>query len=239
MAWTKGTLSDAIDSVHAHILYWNKQVQAGAVSANHAEDRYHHFIKVGKQAHADFEAAKKAGKQKAMAEAKARTQRAHRKAAYWLEVWDDKAGDRHDAVVRRKHQVKKIRALRKIMAEMENATVTGPNHRVMLDGKPCADWLAQDLLKARNAGLWSGYLVSGVRTSAQSVALCWAMCNNPSCPGMCAGTASRHNCDDCAYPKGAADVTDYYRCKAASDILNLRYTNNLPNDRVHMSYDGH
>jgi hypothetical protein len=79
---------------------------------------------------------------------------------------------------------------------------------VEFDGKPCAEWIATILAAARAAGTWGGYLLSGVRTSAESVGLCIAMCGASSCPGRCGGTASNHNCDECGDGDGAADVTD-------------------------------
>jgi hypothetical protein len=79
---------------------------------------------------------------------------------------------------------------------------------VIFDGKPCAAWIAEILTAARASGVWRGYMLSGVRTSSESVALCEAMCGAPSCPGRCGGTASNHNCDVCGDGEGAADVTD-------------------------------
>lgn len=79
---------------------------------------------------------------------------------------------------------------------------------VEFDGKPCAEWIAKILAAARAAGVWGGFLMSGVRTSAESVGLCEDMCGATSCPGRCGGTASNHNCDECDDGEGAADVTD-------------------------------
>lgn len=81
-------------------------------------------------------------------------------------------------------------------------------HVVLFDGKPCAAWIANINKDARESGIWNGTMLSGVRTSAESIALCQAMCGAPACPGRCAGVNSNHNCDVCKYPEGAEDVTD-------------------------------
>jgi hypothetical protein len=57
------------------------------------------------------------------------------------------------------------------------------------------------------------------------------------CPGRCAGRSSRHSGID--YPNGAADVSDYITAASESRRLGLRLKNDLPNDRVHLSSDGH
>ena len=95
----------------------------------------------------------------------------------------------------------------KLLKQLAHAAEIRPGV-VEFDGKPCAEWIAKILAAARAAGVWGGYLLSGVRTSAESVGLCEAMCQAPSCPGRCGGTASNHNCDDCEDGEGAADVTD-------------------------------
>jgi hypothetical protein len=230
-------VNQGIDAAVAAVSWLTKRIRAGKVDLAHAREREQHFLEQGQAAHKDFERAEKAGDQAGKRKAKRATRRASRKHAYWLEQVDDIEAGLREAVRRKRRRRKKLRALRRIHDQMQNAT--SGNGRVVFDGKPCADWLAHDLGVARSHGLWSGVVVSGVRTSAQSVALCWAMCHAPSCPGRCAGTASNHNCDDCHFPRGAADVSDYYRCKSASAILGLRYTNALPIDPVHMSHDGH
>jgi len=227
-------MADKIDAVRARIAYLTKRIRRGRKQAAYARGRITHFTKVGKQAVADWRKAEAAGKRGAMALAKARARRAARKRAYWREVLDDIEDGQEKAVARRKRQWKKLRILKAQVAEE-----VGGDHVVTFDGKPCADWLAEDFAEARRRGLWSGYLVSGVRTSERSVELCYGICGAPSCPGLCAGVASNHNCDNCAYPRGAGDVTDYYRCESASAILDLRYTNDLAGDRVHMSANGH
>ncbi len=115
------------------------------------------------------------------------------------------------------------------------------NHTVTFDGKPCADWIAAILKDARASHIWGGTMLSGVRTSAQSVALCQAMCGANSCPGTCGGTASNHNCDNCAYPAGACDVTDPAGLEAFCQSHNRPLIGDgrvLPNDVNHFSHAG-
>ena len=132
---------------------------------------------------------------------------------------------------------KKVKWLR----EHKQGPKTNGNHVVTFDGKPCADWIANILKDARASGIWRGTMLSGVRTSAQSVALCEAMCGAPSCPGRCAGTASRHNCDNCQYPAGACDVTDPAGLQAFCRSHNRPLIGNgqvLPADVNHFSHYG-
>ena len=208
-------MKKAIDGVLARIKYLTKRVRRLGADAHKAEGQRKHFAKVAKDAHADYVKAEKMGKQGAMAQAKARTQRAHRKVAYWDEQADDAKHGYRRSVKRREHQRKKFRELKKIHRDRKDASSGGDTGRVLMDGRPVPGWLAHDLQKAKNAGLWGGYVVSGVRTSAQSTALCYGICGRPTCSGICAGTSSNHNCDPCNYPEGAADVTDFYRCTAA------------------------
>lgn len=115
------------------------------------------------------------------------------------------------------------------------------HHVVMFDGKPCAAWIAKILADARSSGIWKGTMLSGVRTSAESTALCEAMCNAPSCPGRCAGTSSNHNCDDCSYPRGAADCTDPAGLEAYCSTNHRGLVGDgrvLPNDINHFSHTG-
>jgi hypothetical protein len=225
-----------IDSVRSRIAYLDKRVRSGRADVAKAKGRVDHFTVVGKQAVKDWIRADKADKQLAKERAKARARRAVRKRAFWKEVLHDVRDGLEEAIERRNYQRKKLRFLKR--ARDPEPPATG-NNIVTFDGKPSAAWLADDLGKARRAGLWSGYLYSGVRSIALCIALCRAMCGAPSCPGRCGGASSNHACDNCAFPRGAADVTDYYRCESAAVILGLRYTNDLPSDRVHMSQSGH
>lgn len=107
-----------------------------------------------------------------------------------------------------------------------------------MDGKWVATWIADDLLWYRNHGLWHGIVVSGWRDPVYSQHLCYQMCGRPSCPGRCAGTASRHVGK--VYPNGAADVTSYTELKTATHSHPRRIRNDvLPSDLVHYSSDGH
>lgn len=107
------------------------------------------------------------------------------------------------------------------------------------DGVPCAVWLVPYLQYARRNG-WKGRLVSGWRSPAYSESLCYRMCNQPRCPGLCAGRASNHS--GSSNPRGALDVSDYTRfgelMKDAKAPRHPRIFNDLPNDRVHFSATG-
>lgn len=105
------------------------------------------------------------------------------------------------------------------------------------DGKTVAAWMLPQLQWARAHG-WSGVVLSGYRTPAYSRSLCYAMCGAPRCPGMCAGTASRHS--QYRKPDGAVDVSDPEAFESAlRGCPELpRLVNNLPNDRNHHSAEG-
>jgi len=109
------------------------------------------------------------------------------------------------------------------------------------DNHTCCRWIADILSRARQSGIWDGYVLSGVRTPAQSIALCRAMCGADSCAGRCAGATSNHNATTCAYPQGAVDVTDpaglEAYCRSHSEKL---YGNAyaLPYDQNHFSATG-
>lgn len=267
-------LHDAIDGVAARLRFWAVAARRRRARVDYLQDRYEHWIKVGREGVAEWRAAEEAedkaladqrrhqeadneeGVRKAhqrlveareaKAKAKRKTKRAHRKASFFREAVDDASDGLQKAVARRKKQKRKLRILKRVHEELHDAQVqpspglTGDgNGRVIYDGRPCAAWLANEFQEARDRGLWGGVLVSGVRTSAQSTALCFGMCGAPSCSGTCAGVNSNHNCDDCHYPRGAGDVTDFIRCETASQILGNRYRNDLPRDLVHMSASGH
>jgi len=106
------------------------------------------------------------------------------------------------------------------------------------DGVPVAKWLVPYLTYARSHG-WQGHLNSGWRSPAYSQSLCYRMCGAPSCPGRCAGVASNHAGSN--KPRGAVDVSDYYRFGAImrSAPLNPHIFNALGSrDPVHFSASG-
>lgn len=103
--------------------------------------------------------------------------------------------------------------------------------------RPIANWMIEWNDKTWAAGTHF-YVTSGVRTSAESVSLCRAMCGADYCSGRCAGTLSNHNCDDCHYPHGAEDVTNYYAFKATQYRIGSPLRNALPIDPVHFSVTG-
>jgi len=124
--------------------------------------------------------------------------------------------------------LKKIRHRRKVLS--------GPKGLVWFDGKKVPSWIADELQKARKAGRWKGYVVSGWRDPVYSEKLCYDMCGRAACPGKCAGRASNHS--GIYYPAGAVDVTDYTTLKRECARLELRIKNNLPVDLVHFSANG-
>jgi len=107
---------------------------------------------------------------------------------------------------------------------------------VTFDGKPCVEWIAYWLLKARQHG-WKGILVSGYRSPEYSESLCIRMCGHTSCPGTCAGRSSNHT--RTGYLGGAADVTDYLNCERIMHEIGSPLKNNLPYDLVHLSASGY
>lgn len=117
-------------------------------------------------------------------------------------------------------------------------------HIVTFDGKPCAKWIANILQAARDSGIWNGQLLSGVRTVAESIALCEAMCGAPACPGRCAGANTNHTCPpshECSYPEGAADCTDPAGLEAFCRSHNKPLKGDgvvLPSDINHFSHAG-
>lgn len=133
---------------------------------------------------------------------------------------------------------KKIAHLRKLKHE----TKPDGNCIVAFDGKPCASWIAVDLTRARKTDIWKGVLLSGVRTIAESIGLCRAMCGADSCAGRCAGATSRHACDNCCSPNGAADCTDPAGLAAALRTLGntdlIGDGRVLPADINHFSHYG-
>jgi hypothetical protein len=108
-----------------------------------------------------------------------------------------------------------------------------------VDGKPVAAWIAHYVLKAREEGLWDGYVVSGYRSPEYSEQICYQMCGAPSCPGRCAGRSSEHSQQ--IKPRGAVDVDLAHRDQFARAMqrLGAPLRNALPNDPNHFSASGH
>lgn len=107
------------------------------------------------------------------------------------------------------------------------------------DGKTVPAWMVPWLEKSRDAG-WTGTVVSGVRTVAESIAACHNICGADRCPGLCAGASSNHNMEpNQGYPAGAIDVTDYSRFESIQFQIGSPLRNDLPIDPVHFSVSGH
>lgn len=123
-----------------------------------------------------------------------------------------------------------------------------PDHINVFEGVAVAAWMVGKdagpggshvnwLQKIRDAG-WHGVVVSGARTAEHSEELCFAMCNQPSCPGTCAGRSSNHVVDS-GYDDGAVDVSEYTRFGECARRVGAPLQNDLPADPVHYSPSGH
>lgn len=115
----------------------------------------------------------------------------------------------------------------------------------IIDGKPVANWIAQEVLWARHTGGWTGQITSGVRTVEEQRQACIHVCGNPNgCPGRCAHPGDSNH-QGIAYPEGAIDVGS--AAQAVSLVRVLRgYPGGsrlkccaLPADLVHLSATGH
>jgi len=160
--------------------------------------------------------------------------RAARKAAYWNVLEDKAIMGRAEANRQRKRLNRKIKWLRehKPAPAVHDGLIT-------VDGKQVNAWIGRILLDARAAGVWRGILLSGYRTPEYSESLCYGLCNRPSCPGTCAGRASRHS--ELGDLRGAADVTDPAGLEAYCRAHNLPLHGNgtvLPADHNHFSREG-
>lgn len=107
------------------------------------------------------------------------------------------------------------------------------------DGKTVPAWTVKYLNQARERG-WRGRVVSGVRTEAYSIHLCYNICGRSSCPGKCGGASSNHNMEpDGRYPDGALDVSDYARFGQIMRDIGAPLRNVLgAQDPVHFSPSG-
>lgn len=108
----------------------------------------------------------------------------------------------------------------------------------VFDGKPVAKCMVCHLKWARANG-WGGSLVSGFRSAAYSISLCFRICRRPSCPGTCAGATTNHTGQTCQ--RFAGDVSDYMKFRALMHECPCkpRIFNDLPHDLVHFSPNGH
>jgi hypothetical protein len=110
------------------------------------------------------------------------------------------------------------------------------NGLIYWSGKPVAAWIGPWLVKSVAHG-WDGYVMSGYRTPAYSISLCFGICGAPSCPGRCAGASSGHS--QKVYPGGCIDVTDYFNFADIQREIGSPLRNDLPADRPHFSTTGH
>lgn len=146
--------------------------------------------------------------------------------------------DRHAVSLRIDH----LRALRQAHRQQQQSPPTALI--VSFDGEQLPHWIADILTAARNSGVWSGECISGIRTVAESIALCEAMCGASSCPGRCAGAATNHTAPPThtGVPyEGAADCTDPYGLEAYCRSHNEPLIGDgivLPADINHFSHVG-
>lgn len=145
--------------------------------------------------------------------------------------------ERREDVVQ--HLSKKLDALRKHKEEVKHDPPDNEVGFATWEGKTVPAWMVHWLDASRKAG-WSGTVVSGVRTPEYSESLCYNMCNQPSCPGRCAGRNSNHNMTASqGYPFGAIDVSDYDNFEIIQFKIGSPLRNDLPIDPVHFSVTGH
>jgi GH25 family lysozyme M1 (1,4-beta-N-acetylmuramidase) len=133
---------------------------------------------------------------------------------------------------RRRRQKRAERAVLKSIPGFEGA--------VLFDGKPTPGWMVPWIEKIRARGRWKGGVVSGIRTPAHSISLCFGICGRPFCPGLCAGASSNHNATaPVVMCEGAIDVSDFFTFAQEARAVGAPFKNDLPNDRVHFSCTGH
>jgi hypothetical protein len=146
-----------------------------------------------------------------------------------------KGYSRRDNLARRRTASKRRKER---LARWKNAHRPHPKTKglVYLDGKLCAAWIAGWLIKVRLHHV-AFSLVSGYRSPEYSDSLCRRMCGQPRCPGLCAGRSSNHS--GIYFPRGAADVTNFWAVRAMLARLGAPLTNHLPRDPVHVSNSGY
>ncbi len=148
----------------------------------------------------------------------------------------------HWRKVRVRRGIKRRIARRKAIAREKAISFFSPGIG-SFDGKPVAKWMIPKLQWARAHG-WQGRLVSGWRSIAYSIQLCYNMCGRPSCPGRCGGASTNHVKADPlpGIVNGAIDVSDYTRfgqLMRRSDCPGPRIFNALgARDPVHFSPSG-
>jgi len=224
------TLSDRLKRVA-------RKVSRRGKDAKRSRARAEHFDKIADREHKKWVAAKKDGRQRNAARAKAKAQRATRKAAWWDEQADEaEAG--YEEMKKRRERIKRAQAARRAQRSTTGGGFQTPARAWNPYRRQVCGWLIPILDEARSRG-WRGVVVSGVRTPAYSISLCYRICNRPSCSGTCAGASSNHNATTCAKPQGALDLSDYYTFASIMRQMGNPIYNDLPNDRVHFSATGH
>ncbi|HEX6457407.1 MAG TPA: glycoside hydrolase domain-containing protein [Thermoleophilaceae bacterium] len=134
----------------------------------------------------------------------------------------------------------RARARRRRQKKLSAHSLAQHNGTTMIDGYAVANWIAVQVLWARNHGGWTGKVISGYRTPEYSEHVCMRMYHRPSVPGKCAGRSSNHV--GLVPPFGAVDVSNPEQFAAAMRRSPHQPTlcNALPaTDPRHFSHTGH
>lgn len=133
----------------------------------------------------------------------------------------------------------RARARRKKQKKLSARSLAQRNGTTVIDGYPVANWIAVQVLWARENG-WRGKVLSGYRTPEHSEQVCLQMYHRTSVPGKCAGRSSNHV--GLVPPFGAVDVSEpgqFAACMRRSPHK-PSLCNALPaTDPRHFSHTGH
>lgn len=152
-----------------------------------------------------------------------------------------RGGERREKLAKevRAQRAQKSRLVKKLLFLIEKRDEKPPTSGVTtFDGIPVASWIAYWLRLSREAG-WDGYVISGFRSPEYSEQLCYSICGAPSCPGRCAGRASKHSGH--VFPDGAVDIDPAHveQFEAIQRKIGSPLHNAIgPSDPNHMSHSG-
>ncbi|HKN93103.1 MAG TPA: glycoside hydrolase domain-containing protein [Thermoleophilaceae bacterium] len=134
----------------------------------------------------------------------------------------------------------RARARRRKQRKLSAHSLAQRNGTTVIDGYAVANWIAVQVLWAREHGGWTGKVLSGYRTPEYSEHVCMRMYHRPSVPGKCAGRSSNHV--GLLPPAGAVDVSNPEQFAAAMrrSPHSPTLSNALPaTDPRHFSHTGH
>lgn len=141
----------------------------------------------------------------------------------------------HDQAVLHRRADRKLRWLRKHPQPLD----PDENDLILVDGVPCSEDIGREILRIRRFGRWKGRLLSGWRSIAHSIELCFGICGASSCPGRCAGAGTRHvEKSGDGSNRGAGDLTDYITFREECARHGSFLENHLPLDLPHFSDAG-